>query len=274
MWKPSDHTVDENRTHHFANNTDVELIEISRKYIDTDRYRGEFYIGPLDELFNRWYSKNGETQKLVILLKGALERYKTEIRYKHYHCNEKIIAHFKDRIKAEPQPSEENVMSMVTCLDAFYSAGLKYESDKSGIEKLTSFIMRNWTEGLGLFEQFNEKHANPNNVNTFLRALKIGRDPYSFVTKFYHQFNSNYPIYDSKLKKFLILLFPKLPMNDFKDYIKYYYILNYVLLESLNKHNLEMGINDFDNAAWILMKEKEEQMKEKGEKLTLKSLIN
>jgi hypothetical protein len=262
-----------NKARHFAKQTTKELEKELDYLLRQDKIGGFDEINVLDELFKRRYAETDEIEKLIKLLKTALVNYKTKDRYKHYHCNEKIIATFKDKIKKATKPTEEDIMCFVSCLNAFYSAGLNFEKDKSGIEKMTSFINVNWTSGLKLKEQLSVEEVNPLNIQSFCAKSPLSRNMYSFITKVYHQFNSDYPIYDSKLEKLLILLFPKIKHSVYKAYPKYYNIFCEVLLKNLNRQNLKMDVNDFDNAAWILIKEKEEELKAKGKKLTLESLL-
>ena len=231
MYDPKLHTAEENKIHFFKDKTTKELEKQLKFLHSQDRIGGFDAIEISCELFKRRYAETDEIEKLINLLKNALVNYKTKVRYKHYHCNEKIIFTFRDKIYNEPNPSGDDIMCFVTCLDAFYSAGLRYEKDKSGIEKVTSFIKNNWTGGLKLHEQIKDKEVNPRNIDSFILGLDLSRNLYSFVTKFYHQFNPDYPIYDSKLEKLLCLVFPKIKKTVYKDYPKYYNVFYYVFLK-------------------------------------------
>lgn len=209
-----------------------------------------------------------EIDKLRYKLTEALVHYKTKTRYKHYHCNEQILSDFKENIRTQENPSEDSIMRFVICLEAFYDAGLRYEKDKSGVERMTSFIKDNWKAGINIYDQINTTNVNPSFIEDFIKKVPFKRKLYSFITKFYHQFNSDYPIYDSKLQALMYLLFPENKKSLYKSYVEYYRIY----MELLKQLSCNMSINDFDNAAWILMKEKGEELK--GEKITIQNLLN
>ncbi len=268
MYDYKKHTPEENMIKYFENQSIEALEETLTMLLNQDKIGGLDYIEILHEMFRRSYSKTNEIENLVKHLRISLERYHNEKRYKHYHCNETIIFTFRDKIKNNPNPSFDDIMCFVTCLDSFYSAGLNYDIDKSGVWKMTNFIEQNWSKNLKLYERINNKEVDARNIIDFCKALKTAsnRNSYSFVTKFYHQFNNEYPIYDSKVAELLLLLFPEINVSVYKDYIAFYNVLNEVLLVNLNKHNLNMSVNEFDNAAWILIKEKQEKLKkEKGD---------
>lgn len=270
----SDINTQEGRSKYFQSKTTKELEYNLNLLLKQDKIGGMDSIDILGELLVRKDAGTGIIGRLVEILHVALNHFRTMERYGHYHCHEEIIAIFKGRIEHESKPSESDIMCFVTCIDAFYSAGLRYESDKSGIEQLTKFIMANWTKGVNIFHQIQDEDINPRHVEKFIIALDKKRRPYSFITKFYHQFRSDYPIYDSKLEKLLCVIFPEVNKSVYKEYTKYYNIIYYVLLKTLNNNGLNMSVNDFDNAAWILVKEKEEEIKANGNKFSLNELLN
>lgn len=192
-------------------------------------------------------------RKLLKSLNKALELYVTEEKYQHYQEKEEILTLFVERIKNNNNPKKD-ILKLVCCIDAFYNSGLKYNSSKKGITEASELIITYWNKDLKIKDIISDKEVNTGlieNLNQRFREKNL-RGAYSFITKFYHLFNSEYPIYDSLINRFVKLSSKKIGHKvNTKNYSELTQYLNYLKEEIKWKHNLD----NFDLSIWTLMKE-------------------
>jgi len=158
-------------------------------------------------------------------------------------------------------------MDFISCLDAFYNAGLRYDGKKSGIYKMSAFIKKRWSIKNGIRFIISKNQIIPIYIDEIRQQFSLNdRDMYSFLTKFFHQFNGEYPIYDSKVREFLQILFPRKSKKKYVDYTFLYY-------DAMASLNWKKGANSFDNAIWTLIKEKQEKYNKTKKKLTNEEIL-
>lgn len=211
-------------------------------------------------------------EKLIKNLKNSLEKFNNYDKYKHYHANERILKFYKLKLINSKDKLLDDIIEFVSCLESFYSAGLRYEKNKDEIYKMSKFIYDNWHNGLNIKKEVCSENVNLTFVEEFRKEYnEKGRDVYSFITKFFHQFCSDYPINDNKIKTFLKLICPRKnktsKKNKYQDYSNIY-------KQILDEIGWKDSVNNFDNAAWILIKEAEDKKKnKKNKKIKLRDIL-
>ena len=71
--------------------------------------------------------------------------------------------------------------------------------------KIAKILFNNWTNGLNFSVIRGQKQVDTKKVEILRNKIqnKLGVDLFSLTTKIFHQLNSQYPIYDSRVCKFL-----------------------------------------------------------------------
>jgi len=200
-------------------------------------------------------------------------------KYMHYHRQEDILKFLSKKLKNQKRHSRQllnKIIDFVCCLDAFYSSGLRYGNSQSDnqIYQISIFIFNHWSEGLNFRKRLNSKKIFPCYVEDFRdNIVKLGyNNYYSFITKFYHQFNQKYSICDRMVKNFCKIFSENYCQRKLNSEI--YCDFHNFVVELGSTLTWRRELNEFDKAIWILMKEICDKKKKKPEKITINEIIN
>jgi hypothetical protein len=149
------------------------------------------------------------------------------------------------------RPSKITIARFANTLNSYYNAGLRYE--RGSMLKVVEIINQQWKKGLKLGEIYEGQDVNTNKVDK-LRSIfynNLTKDYYSYVTKIFHQLNSQYPIYDR-----LMIGFLKKEKTLIKNNIKNYEYAMFLESVTATMHKYKWNpedVNGFDNAIWVYM---------------------
>jgi len=145
------------------------------------------------------------------------------------------------------------MVKFISCLNYFYSTRVQAAEGRmnDNLVKVAKLIHSNWNKGLNL-EKIKEGDIIDIHLVDKLRKKiysLLGRNLFSLATKIFHQLNSQYPIYDSKIKIFLKSEMKVGRVNLFKSYPLFYqhYTASMEKIEWDSKK-----VDQFDSAIWVL----------------------
>jgi len=195
-------------------------------------------------------------------LKEAHEKFQTRPVFKVGKLNDVLLAEIIERIRANP--SLENFILFTNCLNFFYSTRLQSAVNKDNdvvkskndiIINVAKKLKENSSKGLRLIAEKNGGEINPEKVEKLRVDLKeyLNRGTYSFSTKVFHQLNSNYPILDANVNKFMQVNKFKKGKNFYSDKVDYatFYSAYQNMMEKIGWDKSK--VNELDNAIWVLV---------------------
>jgi hypothetical protein len=186
-------------------------------------------------------------------------KFKLEHSYKVYQSDEHLIGRLNDKllhsilIEIQRKPSISNFVMFVSCINYFYSTRIQAANGAIGknIIKIASILQYNWNRDIKLKRIINSSEIDPSKVDELRRQIKnaVKRDLFSLTTKIFHQLSSQYPIYDSRVNKFLKNRVGVTRINLSKDY-SLFCLIYFIAMEDI-EWSLEK-VDQFDNAVWVL----------------------
>jgi hypothetical protein len=201
-------------------------------------------------------------KKLKRSLEKAHDEYLNDPFRRIGMLNDKVLAGIVKDIRKNP--SLDNFIMFTNCLNYFYSTRLQAAVDRDSIAlknssrviiRVAKELLKAWDEeGLNLKEEISYGPINVRKVErlrTRLKKVLGGRAAYSFCTKVFHQLNSQYPILDIRIYRFM-------DKRGFRDKVNFYkkensYKIFYSkfidMVVALEWSQDE--INELDNAIWV-----------------------
>jgi hypothetical protein len=154
------------------------------------------------------------------------------------------------------KPSLNRAIQFISCLNFFYSTRIQLADGtvNDNVIKIAKVFYSNWDKWLNLIKIKQGDEPVLELVNKLRLKIKetAGKDLFSLTTKIFHQLNSQYPIYDSLVNRFLKKNIKVGRNNLSKNYVVFY--------ENYKKALTLLGwpadnIDEFDSAIWVFIGE-------------------
>lgn len=162
------------------------------------------------------------------------------------------------------KPSLNIAIQFISCLNFFYSTRIQLADGtiNDNVIKIAKVFHSNWDKGLNLMKIKQGEEPVLNQVNKMRLKVKetLGKDLFSLTTKIFHQLNSQYPIYDSLVNRFLKKNIKVGRINLSKNYVVFYE--NYQKALKLLDWPVS-DIDQFDSAIWVFIGEENKSLKRK-----------
>jgi hypothetical protein len=188
--------------------------------------------------------------KLNLELQKCLKIHNTN---KHLvgRLNDKLLQSILKEIRQNPKL--DYFVQFINCLNYFYSTRIQLAKGRKddNVIRIAKIIFDNWKEGLNLSSINISEEVNTTKVEMLRKKIydTVSVDLFSLTTKIFHQLNSQYPIYDSRVCSFLKKKALIGRINIKNDYDVFYSSYLAVVQKIGWPKN---QINEFDTAIWVL----------------------
>lgn len=181
-------------------------------------------------------------------LKKYLERFNTP-EFLVGRLNDEVLQFIIGRIEENP---EERFIQLINTLNFFYSTRIQIAKGTrdENVKKISKILSDNWNNGWQLNAIKEGVTIEVKYVQEFREKIdsETGKDFFSLSTKVFHQLNSQYPIYDTRVVNFLNRI-GKIKRNELHKSYSSFTTHYFALMDKIGWSRDD--VNGFDNAVWI-----------------------